>query len=175
MRYKSLALGSAFILCWAAVTAGELNIAPTAEEIDPVKVGEPAPAFTVRRVDGSAYEFQPQGLERPTMLITFRGGWCPYCNQHLKALRTVVPELKAAGYDVLFLSADRPEILYSSLQEGVAELDYLILSDAEMAASSALGVAFQVPDAYLARLNMDITSHRGRPLGATSGRCLGRA
>ena len=140
------------LLLSSAAAAADLNIAPTAEEVDPVKVGETAPGFTVQRVDGSDYNFEPAGLERPTMIITFRGGWCPFCNQHLKELRTVVPELKKQGFDVLFLSADRPEILYSSLQEDLQDVDYLILSDSNMVGSSALGVAFRVPDDYLARL-----------------------
>jgi peroxiredoxin len=99
-------------------------------------------------VDGSSYVFDPDNLENPTILISFRGGWCPYCNMHLSELRTVIPEIRASGYDVLFLSNDRPEILYSSLkletQEDIDGLDYLILSDAEISAARALGTAFRI-------------------------------
>ena len=120
----------------------------SAEQTTPLKKGDRAPGFTVRSVDGKPYVFDPDRLERPTILISFRGGWCPYCNMHLSELRTVIPEIRASGYDVLFLSNDRPEILYSSLkqetQEDIDGLDYLILSDAEMDAARALGTAFRV-------------------------------
>ncbi len=129
---------------------GELNIAPSAEETNPLQAGATAPDFTVYEVDGTAYEFKAGGLDRPTMIITFRGGWCPYCNTHLQELRNVLPEITQSGVDVLFLSGDRPEILYSNLkqetQESIANLDYTILSDAKLDASIKFGLAFKMPD-----------------------------
>ena len=120
----------------------------SAETTTPLRKGDRAPGFTVRTVDGKPYEFDPDQLEKPTILISFRGGWCPYCNMHLSELRTVIPEIREMGYDVLFLSNDRPEILYSSLkqetQEDIDGLDYLILSDAEINAARALGTAFRI-------------------------------
>ena len=90
--------------------------------------------------------------ENPALIITFRGGWCPYCNMHLSELRTVVPEIAALGVDVLFLSGDRPELLYASLaqdtQDDIADLDYRIYSDAESQAAIAFGTAFRVDDGY---------------------------
>ncbi len=132
----------------------QTNIAPSAEETNPVQAGATAPDFTVYQVDGAPYEFKAGNLERPTMLIPFRGGWCPYCNAHLQELRNVLPEIKQSGIDVLFLSGDRPEILYSNLkqetQESIANLDYTILSDAKLEASMKLGLAFKMPDNTLA-------------------------
>lgn len=120
----------------------------SAELTKPLKKGDRAPAFTIRTVDGKPYVFDPDNLAKPTILISFRGGWCPYCNMHLSELRTVIPEITASGYDVLFLSNDRPEILYSSLkqetQEDIDGLDYMILSDAEIDAARALGTAFRI-------------------------------
>ena len=149
--------------------AGELNIAPSAEAVQPVEVGQAAPAFTVRKVDGSDFHFDPRAKQRPTVIITFRGGWCPFCNVQLQELRHVVPELKASGYDVLFLSADRPEILYSSLKDENQDLDYTILSDADMQASSALGIAFRVPEENIQRMasmGLDLEKATGNALHA---------
>jgi len=123
------------------------DLPASAEETTPHKTGDRAPEFTVRTVDDEPYVFDPDNLERPTILISFRGGWCPYCNMHLSELRTVIPELKQNGIDVLFLSNDRPELLYSSLKmetrEDIDGLDYVILSDANINAAMALGTAFR--------------------------------
>lgn len=146
------------------VALAELVIADRAEAVDPVRVGEKAPAFTVREVDGSDYHFDPDGLDHAVLLITFRGGWCPYCNTHLNELRHVVPELTAQGYEVLFLSADRPEILYSSLKDENQNLDYRILSDSRMEASSALGIAHRNTEGSIRRL-----ADRGTPMEIISG------
>jgi peroxiredoxin len=89
------------------------------------------------------------------VLVTFRGGWCPYCNLHLSELKDVVPELRGKGVDVLFLSGDRPEILYNSLkqetQEDIDGMGYTILSDADIDAAKALGIAFRQEQATIER------------------------
>lgn len=124
--------------------AGANEAAPSAADVRPLQVGAAAPAFTVRTAAGEAFEFQPDGLDGKQLLIFYRGGWCPYCNKHLKSLRHVVPKLREAGIEVLFLSADRPERLAATLAE--SELDYTLLSDAAMSAARAFGLAFVVDD-----------------------------
>jgi len=122
-------------------------IAGKAEMIEPLQVGQSAPRFTVRSVDHETFEFDPRNLERPVVVISFRGGWCPFCNMHLSELRDVVADVDALGVDVLFLSGDRPELLYKSLkretQEDVANLDYQIFSDSDAQAAIAFGIAFR--------------------------------
>ncbi len=147
---------SALLFCLQPVHAeGEAQVASSAESISPVAVGEPAPGFVVRSVAGEPYDFAADALERPTILVSFRGGWCPYCNLHLAELRHVLPEIRALGVDVLFLSGDRPEQLYRSLeadtQEAIAGRDYRIFSDAGGQAAIALGIAFRVSERTVAR------------------------
>jgi len=150
MKSLSTLLLLASLLPFGAAFA--LTIAERAEDVKPLKEGDRAPAFTVRTVEGRDYRFDPENLEQPTLLITFRGGWCPFCNTHLQELRHVVPELKAQGYEVLFLSADRPEILYASLKEENRDLGYTILSDSKMEASNALGIAHRNTPTSIQRL-----------------------
>lgn len=158
---------AALMLAAFTASAQDLRIAAGPEAVAPLGVGDRAPAFTVFEVDGSPYAFDPAALARPVVLITFRGGWCPYCNAQLSGLRRVLPEIRAGGVDVLFLSADRPELLYSSLQQetqdSIAGLDYHILSDAGLAAASVLGIAYAVPADTLASYES-----RGRDMGNSS-------
>lgn len=130
-------------------------IADTAAEIQPVAEGEAAPRFEARRVDGSPFRFDPASLERPAILITFRGGWCPYCNMHLSELRHAIPEIRELGIDVYFLSGDRPDRLYASLAADTqADIDgrgYTILSDADAHAAVALGIAFRTANSTISR------------------------
>ncbi len=87
------------------------------------------------------------------VLVFYRGGWCPYCNTHLGELKAAETELRARGYEVLFLSADRPEILHSSLKDDIEReaAGYTLLSDSGAAASRAFGVAFRVDAATVAK------------------------
>jgi len=151
-------------ICQQGIAADILELPARAEDISPTQVGDRAPSFTVQTVDNESFHFDPDNLERPTALISFRGGWCPYCNMHLSELRTVIPDIQAMGFDVLFISNDRPELLYSSLKDQTREdiegLAYTILSDAELSAAIAFGTAFQRPDAlvnYLEKKDKDYT------------------
>lgn len=143
------ALLFASLVCSLALRSGHADapIAATADEIRPLQVSDPAPRFVVEQVDGSPYDFNPKELEKPTLLLTFRGGWCPYCNMYLSDMRFVIPEIREMGVDVLFLSGDRAEDLYDGLsaqaQEDIEGLDYTILSDANAQAAIALGIAFR--------------------------------
>lgn len=140
------------LVCSLSIQAGyaELPIAKTAQDIVPLQVGQSAPEFTVRSVGNEKFSFDPDNLDRPVILVSFRGGWCPFCNMHLSELRSVIPEINAMGIDVLFLSGDRPELLYRSLkretQEEIDGLGYEILSDAQANAGIALGIAFKASD-----------------------------
>jgi peroxiredoxin len=139
----------ASLACSVAIQAGhaDVTIAESAELIEPLGKGDRAPRFVVATVDGEAFDFDPQNLERPVVLLTFRGGWCPFCNMYLSEMRHTIPEIRALGVDVLFLSGDRSELLYESLkqetQDDIAGLDYTILSDADAQAAIALGIAFK--------------------------------
>jgi peroxiredoxin len=139
------------LICSLSITAvqAEQSVAASAQEVQPLQVGQVAPRFDVKTVDNEMFSFDPASLERPAMLVSFRGGWCPYCNMHLSELRLVVPEINAMGVDVLFLSGDRPELLFQSLkqetQQDIDGLDYTILSDADANAAIALGIAFEIP------------------------------
>ena len=136
-------------LCYTATVTSAGPIPAFAEDITPLETGDAAPSFSVRTVDDEAYEFDANSLTAPTMLISFRGGWCPYCNMHLSELRNAVPQIRAMGFDILFLSNDRPDLLYSTLegktQDDIDGLDYTILSDASLDAARAFGTAFRAP------------------------------
>jgi peroxiredoxin len=168
--FVGLLLGS-LVLSHAdrAIAEGYAALPASAELTTPLKKGDRAPAFTVRTVDDKPYVFDPDDLARPTILISFRGGWCPYCNMHLSELRTVIPEIRESGYDVLFLSNDRPELLYSSLkmetQDDIDGLDYVILSDAEINAAVALGTAFRIDKGLTEYMDKKGRDYQGSSIG----------
>ena len=152
-------------LCVTAPQAGAGEFPASAEQITPLRAGDRAPAFTVQTVANESFDFDPASLQRPVVLISFRGGWCPYCNMHLSELRTVIPDIQAMGFDVLFISNDRPELLYSSLKDQTREdiegLAYTILSDAELSAAVAFGTAFQRPDSLVNYLEKKDNDYAG--------------
>jgi peroxiredoxin len=144
-----------------AISAAAAAVPDDPHQVTPIEVNARAPQFVAAEVDGRAFRFDPASLRQPTLIIFYRGGWCPYCNAQLQDLHTVVPQIVAMGYQVLFLSTDQPKLLYSSLKEKV---DYHLLSDSSMDAAHAFGVAFHVDAATLEKMKA-----YGIDLDATQG------
>ena len=121
-------------------------VAADATLVKPLAAGAMAPAFTARKPDGSSYAFDPASRAVPAVLIFYRGGWCPFCNAHMGQLKAAEATLRDRGYEVLFLSSDRPDILLSSLTDDIEKevAHYTLLSDSDAIAARAFGVAFRV-------------------------------
>ncbi len=115
-----------------------------ANEVQPLMPGMAAPAFHLRDATGAAIDFDPKQLQKPVILTFFRGGWCPYCNLHLAEMRKAEAELKALGFDIWFISPDKPELLYESLDQ--PDIGYTVYSDAKLEAMRAFGIAFRISD-----------------------------
>ena len=163
MSLRTLVLAAlAITLAFSLVTStsvryghADVPVAEKAAAIKPLKVGQPAPRFSVETIDNERFDFDPRTLERPVILVSFRGGWCPFCNLHLSELRHAIPAINNMGVDVLFLSGDRSELLLASLsretQQDIEGLGYTLLSDANAQAAIALGIAFKASDRTIQR------------------------
>lgn len=120
------------------------DIHASAQEVQPLLVGMMAPGFTVRDVENRRFSFEPGEQANPIVLTFFRGGWCPYCNLHLSELRMAEKQLKEMGFDIWFISIDKPELLLASLDD--PDIAYTIYSDSALDATRAFGLAFRVDD-----------------------------
>ena len=129
----------------ATMAAGNReDIHSSADQVQPLLAGMKAPDFTVRDVEGKAFEFKAGQQDKPVVLTFFRGGWCPYCNLHLSEMRLVEQQLEEMGFNIWFISIDKPELLLESLAN--PEIGYTIYSDSSLDATRAFGLAFKVDD-----------------------------
>lgn len=111
---------------------------------EPLGVGATVPAGILKTETGDDVVLRALVAEAPTVLIFYRGGWCPYCRRHLAELAEIVPALDEAGFRILAISPDQPSKLRAKPDFG--ELPYTLLSDSSMSVSSAFGIAFRVDD-----------------------------
>jgi len=133
------------------------------ELVRPLLPGMNALPFELTSADGSVFSFDPDHLEKPVILSFYRGGWCPYCNRQLADFRKIEPELLELGYDLLFVSADKYEVIRESLQIG--DVDFTLLSDNDLTAARDYGIAFHVDDEMVARYrsaDIDLEAASGR-------------
>ena len=152
MTYKNFLLAALFFTFFASSAVAQsqrTDIHLDANDVQPLLPGMQAPAFEVFSVEGQPVHFDPENMQKPLVLSFFRGGWCPYCNLHLAELRKAEGELKEMGFDIWFISIDRPELLYDSLEQ--SDIGYTILSDSGLEATRAFGLAFRVNDETVER------------------------
>lgn len=116
------------------------------QDIAPLLVGEAMPEMQLTGADGQSYATGQLLAQKPTVLIFYRGGWCPYCNRHLSAVGMLEEQLLELGYQVVAVSPDAPEKLKGSQEK--QGLNYTLLSDANGSFTQAAGLAFQAPEKY---------------------------
>lgn len=82
--------------------------------------------------------------KKPTVLVFYRGGWCPYCNKQLASLRKITKQIGKLGYQLVAISPDK----VSKFKESIAKykLDYELLSDSELNLATSFGLSFRVDD-----------------------------
>ena len=120
------------------------DIHASADQVQPLLAGMTAADFNVKDAEGKAFEFKAADMNKPVVLTFFRGGWCPYCNLHLSEMRKAEAQLKEMGFDIWFISIDKPEMLLESLDD--PDIGYTMYSDSSLEATRAFGIAFQVDD-----------------------------
>jgi peroxiredoxin len=135
----------ALLLIAPTLAAGESRAVPNdPNDIRPILVGQSLPRITLKSAGRRPFDLNAAVASKPTILVFFRGGWCPYCSTHLGALQTIEPNLVKLGYQIIAVSADRPEIIDGPVEKN--GLSYSIYSDQDMAGAKALGLAFRVDD-----------------------------
>lgn len=121
----------------------------SADDICPVLVGTKIPAVSLQDIDGNTVDLQKIITESPTVLVFYRGGWCPFCNTQLGQLQQIEGDVLKAGFRIIAISPDRPAELRKSINK--QKLNYTLLSDSTADAIKAFGIAFRVDEATLTK------------------------
>ena len=119
-------------------------------EIAPLLIGEKIPNVTLKSVENTDVDLTELISKKRTVLVFYRGGWCPYCNAHLAALGEAEKELLDLGYQIIAISPDAPASL--KVTDDKEKLNYLLLSDSTGKLSKSVGIAFQAPENYKATI-----------------------
>lgn len=116
------------------------------EDISPLLAGEQIPVLQLPKSSGEMFDLNKSVSETPTILIFYRGGWCPYCSKQLAGLQEIEKDLKKLGYQIIAISTDSPGNLGKTMDK--EKLSYTLLSDADLNAAKHFGIAFKSPKNY---------------------------
>jgi len=115
------------------------QIADKAENISPLLIGEKIPNVVLHDANGKEVKTKDI-FDKKTVVVVYRGGWCPYCNSQLADMQDIEKDIIALGYQVVAISPDAPSFLKQTLDK--KELQYQLYSDSEGVFFQAVGIAF---------------------------------
>jgi peroxiredoxin len=110
--------------------------------------GRPAPDFLLRDALGCPVRLADCWRGAVTVVVFYRGGWCPYCHIHLRGFQQILPEFAAVGCRLLAVSPQLPDHSLGTAEK--AALEFPVLSDVGNHAARAFGLAFRLPPDLLA-------------------------
>ncbi len=157
---KQLLSFSLFILS-GFLHAGD--VPASGDDIQPLKKGAKAPNPKLSTVEGTATDLTTLRNGTPTVLIFYRGGWCPYCQRHLMGLMDIEKTLTDNGWQLYALSPDQPSVLKEGLKD--PNFSYTLVSDQDMNAAKDFGLAFKLNQTTLAKYKeygIDLAQASGR-------------
>jgi len=136
-----------FLLSLAAISFSvfaDRQVVENAEEIRPLLIGQFIPDARVKTSFGGNINLLSLIEKKPSVVLFYRGGWCPYCSRQMAGLVEVEQRIIDLGYQIIAISPDSPERLMA--QQSSQEFNLMHLSDRSLDATLAFGLAYYVED-----------------------------
>jgi peroxiredoxin len=141
-----------FLVTLTSVANAQNMIAKSAADIAPLLIGEKIPNLTLKSSENTDVNISNLFKKKKTVLVFYRGGWCPYCNLHLQALAEAEKQILDLGYQIIAVSPDSPENLKLTAEKD--KLKYTLLSDSKGELIKAAGIAYEAPENYKTVINV---------------------
>ena len=138
------------------------EVPKSASGINPLLIGDQVPDVVMTDKNDEDHSLRELISRQPTLIVFYRGGWCPFCSSYLGEIAAMEDEIYDQGYQILAISPDQPKYLRESVQQ--VEVDYTLLSDSSMDVARAFGLAFRLDDETVQELKdggMDIVENSG--------------
>ena len=127
------------------------QVASSKEEVNPIKVGQVLDLdISLITSDGTEVTTRDLFINKQSIVIIYRGTWCPYCNRHLSEIGSLEKELIDLGYQIIAISPDVPDRLEKNKQK--IKLNYTLVSDSRSELIQALGLAANPPNKIYKKL-----------------------
>jgi peroxiredoxin len=95
---------------------------------DALKTGDSAPHFILPAAHGEPLRLYSLLRDGPVVVVFYRGGWCPYCNLHLRGFQGRLTQFRERGVQIVAISPRLPDNSLSTQEKN--ELAFPVLSAA---------------------------------------------
>jgi peroxiredoxin len=150
MFLRILLLSFYIVASLSAQAVDRTRVASQAENINPLLNGQFVPNVTLKTDFGKPINLQQLVESKPSVLIFYRGGWCPFCSRQLSGLMEVQQQIIDLGYQIIAISPDSPERMQQQKFDDNFQL--VRLSDTEFKAIRAFGLAYELEESMVTTL-----------------------
>lgn len=127
-----------------------------------ISEGRRFPSFTLSNANGELRSLEDFLTDGPLVISFYRGAWCPYCNLEINALKNALPEISAAGAQLVTITPQTPDKSLEQISK--SNLTFEVLSDIENKLAKECGLVFtlaaELRPIYEA-WQLDIPGHNG--------------
>lgn len=116
------------------------GIAETAFEVSPILPGMIVPDTQIEDINKDVLQTSELFAQKPTILVMYRGGWCPYCNAQLNRLKSVEKAIEFLGFQIIAISPDSNKNIQE--QQSREKIAYTLMADPKMELAKNMGLAF---------------------------------
>ena len=124
--------------------------------------GAYAPSVSLLDMTGHKVNLSDLWQKETLVVVFYRGGWCPYCNLELRAWQTYLESLKQLGAGLIAISPQTADNSLSTAEKN--QLKFTVLSDTNLEAAKAFGIAFEMPENLI-----DLYKSFGNDLSVVNG------
>ena len=108
-----------------------------------LKKGSTIPAFSLQNQHGEMVSSADLFKKGILVLSFYRGSWCPYCSEEVKALNSIYPQIQEAGADLVIISPQG--FSKTKKQANELHLKFNLLVDKDNKVGKAFGVVYEFP------------------------------
>ncbi|WP_221031221.1 peroxiredoxin-like family protein [Actomonas aquatica] len=105
--------------------------------------GDTAPDFILADSAGRPTRLKDLLRHGPVVLVFYRGGWCGFCETYLRGLQRALPEIRAAGAELVAISPQLPDPALAF--ETREDLAFPLLCDLGLKVSTRFGLTYPLP------------------------------
>jgi peroxiredoxin len=126
----------------AVMDAETSRLAATDLASHALKVGDQAPDFMLPDAHGLPVRLHSQLNNGPVVVVFYRGGWCPYCNVHLRGFQRQLPQIRELEAQIIAISPQLPDNSLSTQEKN--ELAFPVLSDVGNKVARRFGIVSEL-------------------------------
>lgn len=124
--------------------------------------GAAFPDFSLANANQESRSLKSLLSNGPLVVSFYRGAWCPYCNLEINALQQRLPEITAAGAQLVAISPQTPDKSVDQVTN--SKLTFEVLSDIDNKLARECGLVFTLPESLrpiYSAWEIDIPDHNG--------------